>query len=140
MQVMDFKALAATLVYGSLQIGTLLLFPAAAIHRWRSGGRRHLAFTAAFAIAVIIAAALLLASEAFGNRLSANHGYLPVATRLIIVFILTFGLPVLAVTSVMPLIPRQESSMKSYALALAAAVVAWAAGLLLSIHLRPLLP
>jgi hypothetical protein len=136
---MNSEALVATLLHAFLQLTVLLAFPFVAVRNWRVGGWRHLAFAAVGAFAIIFAVALALVSEFFGNRLSSRYGYVHVAAQVVTIFMITLGLPVLVVTSVVPSIPRQLSMTVHYCVALAAGGAAWAAAVFLSVYLMPLL-
>jgi hypothetical protein len=135
---MNYEGLVATLLYASLQLIVLLAFPVVAVRNWRTGGWRYLAFTTVAAFAIIFAISLALASEFFGNRLSSTHGYIHIAIRVLTTFMITLGLPVLVVTVVVQLIPRQRSTIIDYGVALGAGMAAWVAGMFLSVYLTPL--
>ena len=135
---MNYEALIATLLHSFLHVIVLLVFPIVAVRKWRAGGLRHLAVATVGAFAIILAAALALASEFFGNRLSSTYGYVHVATQVVTIFMITLGLPVLVVTSLVPAIPRQGSTIMHYCVALAAGVAAWVAAVFLSVYLMPL--
>ena len=136
---MNYEALFATLLYAFLHLIVLLGFPVVALRNWRASGSRHLAFTTLGVFAIILATALALASEFFGNRLTSTHGYVHVATRVVTTFMITLGLPVVVVTAVVRRIPRHRSLLIDYAVALAAGVAAWGAAMFLSVYLTQLI-
>lgn len=128
-------ALAVTLLHAVLQAGAVILFPALALRTWRSHGRRDLLLVTGAAVAVVVAAALALASDAFGNRLSATHGYADIASRLLMMYMLTLGLPMVTVAAVIQVLPRGQTFVKSYLLAVAVSIGVWIAGIVMSVFL-----
>ena len=136
---MDSTALAGTLLHALVYGSALLLFPFVALRMWHAGGRRALALTTAGALAVLILGGLAMASDLFGNRLSATRGYGEVASRLLVLLMLTLGLPMITIASVIHAMPRSQPSASQYGIAVAVSIVTWAAGVFASIHLMPLL-
>jgi hypothetical protein len=106
----------------------ILLFPALAIQAWRGDGVR-LGAVAVGALAVIVVAAMVAASARFGNALSAQQGYGHTLLRILPVFGLTLGLPVLSATATIAVLGRRTSRRwLVYVAGIAAAMVAWVAG------------
>jgi hypothetical protein len=134
------NALFVTLLHGLLQASILILFPALALRGWRTGGSRNLVFAATGGLAVIAVVALTMASEWFGNRLSSTYGYPHIASRILILYMITLGLPVLTVASVIRAWqPAARGFAKPYSVVLATSLVAWAGAVILSIYVMPFL-
>ena len=106
-------------------------FPAVALFALRRGGSRLLAVVTCLVLAIIVATGLALASPLFGNALAAERGYAPVAIQVVAFLLLTAGLPVLCAAAALgALAHRPLHTGVRYAIAVAAALLGFAAGVL----------
>ena len=119
-----------------LRVVCLLLFPALAVWAWRAGGARRLWALAGAAVGAIFLFAAFAASAAGGNALVATHGYGYTAPGSFLLHGLTLGLPMVAASLVVQGAARRIGSRAGlYALGLAAALLAWVAGIVAAVAL-----
>jgi len=83
-----------------LLVSILAVFPALAVRAWRTGGSRKLGLVTAVGMAIIAVVAVTMGAEVFGNRLSTRYGYANVASRILILYMITLGLPLLTMAAV----------------------------------------
>jgi hypothetical protein len=112
-----------TILHWLLQIGTLLIFPALAIWASRRGAAR-LRLATAISLSLIIFFALVTASARFGNRLAPTYGYGYTAARVVVLFGLTLGLPVLA-TALTVHLRQAAPGWVAYATGVGVAALTW---------------
>jgi hypothetical protein len=110
----------------------ILVFPAWAVHAWRRRGMRGLALLAAGALCLIALTALVLASEAAGNRVAATDGYAAALGRVLPVVTLAGAAPVLAVAAAVPSAGARVHPRLLYAVAVAAALLSVVLGALIA--------
>jgi hypothetical protein len=121
-------------------VSVLAGFPALAVRAWPTGGSRKLALVTAAGLIIIAVAALTMGSETFGNRLSARYGYANVASRILILYMITLGLPLLTMAAVIrALQPATGAFTKPYVIAVGAGLVTWAIATIISVYVMPLL-
>jgi hypothetical protein len=118
-------------VIGLLEIAVVIVFPAVALLAMRGGGRRRLALITAITLAIIVAGALVMSSARFGNALAADRGYASVAGRVVLVLLLTAGLPVLSAAVALGALARRTLQPGTrYAIAVVAAAFGLGGGVL----------
>jgi hypothetical protein len=110
----------------------ILVFPAWAVRAWRRRGMRGLALLAAGALCLITLAALVLASEAAGNRVAASDGYAAALGRVLPVVTLAGAAPVLAAAAAVPAADTRVHPRLLYAIAVTAALLAVVLGALVA--------
>jgi len=107
-----------------LEIAVVLVFPAMAVRVWRRSGARGLSRLTIGALCLLALAALVLASETAGNQLAATEGYITAAGRLLALFTLAAGAPVLAAAYAVPAVAARVDPRLLYAVAVLAALAA----------------
>ena len=131
--------LVATAVHGLLLMASLLVFPAVAIVLWRKHQAKGLLTAVAAAILIIGVVAAALASELLGNRLSGTAGFAYVASRTVIVYEFTLGLPILVSAIVIRLLNPVRQFILPYAIAVLVTVIANVVAAIGAAYLMPLL-
>lgn len=121
-------------------MSVLAVFPALALRAWRTGGSRKLGLVTVVGLTIIAVVALTMGAEVFGNRLSARYGYANVASRILILYMITLGLPLLTMAAVIrALQPAAGELAKPYVVVVGAGLVTWALATILSVYVMPLL-
>ena len=72
-----------------------IAFPPLALWARRTGGTHRLIGIAGGSLAMVVALALAMASPALGNRLAGPEGYWGVAPRIVLLGLLSAGLPLI---------------------------------------------
>jgi hypothetical protein len=122
-----------------VQVGTVFAFPALALRALRSGGPRRLRVATIAALGAIGIFAMAAASAPFGNRLSTPYGYADTASRALIIYGLTLGLPVLGSSGTIRVLGgRFTALLWPYTAAVIAAGFGWVAGVVLATWMLPL--
>ncbi len=128
-----------TIIHLLMQVASLVGFPYLALWSVRRGGRSRLALSAGLAMTVVIAVALTVATARFGNRLAALYGYGYTFPRVLVLYGLSFGLPILSATFVAIFTPgKQEIPWGMYLAVQLAAVMSWVVGVVVAAWLLPL--
>ena len=118
----------------ALNVVVVLLFPAAAVWAWRSGGVRRLGVVTSIALIVLVTGALAAASPWFGNRLAGIDGFSRTAFRTLLLFGLTAGLPLVGAALIAGGVGTVVTRpLASYIAAMVTALVLWVVGTLLAV-------
>jgi hypothetical protein len=122
-------ALIVTWLHLSLQAATILLFPAVALMARHAGGPGRIWRAAGLAMSVILLFAAVVASPSGGNALASTYGYGYTASRAMLLYGLTLGLPVISSSCIVHVFgDRLRSRPGLYVLGVVCAVLAWAVG------------
>jgi hypothetical protein len=122
-----------------LQVGSVFAFPALGLRALRAGGPRRLRAVTAAALGLVAVFALAAAWTPFGNRVSTAYGYADTATRALLLYGLTLGLPVLGASGTIRVLGgRFVAMLWPYAFAVIAAGFGWVAGVVLATWMLPL--
>ena len=114
----------------ALRVGVILVFPAVAVRTWRAGGSSRLGRAAAIAVAVILVAAVYVATPASGNALARTRGYGYTVPASLLLHGLTLCLPVVMTAGIVRLLaPRLSSALALYGLGVLMAGLTWIAGI-----------
>ena len=117
-----------------IEAAVVLVFPAWAVRVWKRSGMRGLSRLTAGALCLLALAALVLASEAAGNRVAASEGYATAAGRLLAVVTLAAAAPILASSAAVPAAAPRVDPRLLYPIAVTAALVAVVIGALLAMY------
>jgi hypothetical protein len=122
-------ALGVTLLHLSLQAFSILLFPVVVLRARHAGGPRRLWWATGLGMSVILLFAAAVASPSAGNALAPTYGYGHIASRALLVYGLTLGLPVISSGFVVHAFGNRIRSQRwLYALSVVCAVLAWVVG------------
>lgn len=123
-------ALVVTVLELALRIGVILVFPGVALHAWRTGRASRLWRAGAIAMAVIVVAAVYVATPASGNALALSRGYGYTVPASLVLHGLTLCLPVATTAVIVRLVaPRLASALALYGLGVLTAGLTWIAGI-----------
>jgi hypothetical protein len=115
----------------------LLVFPALALWALRRAGPRALVWTTAAAAGAVVLFSFAAASERFGNRLVATHGYGPILLQILLVFGLTYILPIAASATAIRLLERSRlGDIVTVVGGYAVLMLTWLLGILLHLAIR----
>lgn len=115
----------------------LLLFPAIALWALRRAGPRALIWTTTAGAGAVVLFAFAAASERFGNRLAATHGYGPILLQILLVFSLTYLLPIAATAVTIRLLERNRlGGILTVVAGYAVLMLTWLLGILLHLAIR----
>lgn len=122
--------LLVTVLELALRVGVILVFPALAVRAWRDGGAARLWRVGAIAVAVILVAAVYVATPASGNALARTRGYGYTVPASLLLHGLTLCLPVVMTAAIVRLLaPRLSSGLALYGLGVLMAGLTWIAGI-----------
>ncbi|HEX7217492.1 MAG TPA: hypothetical protein VF578_25025 [Methylomirabilota bacterium] len=122
--------LLVTVLELALRVGVILVFPALAVRAWRAGGAARLWRVGAIAVAVILVAAVYVATPASGNALARTRGYGYTVPASLLLHGLTLCLPVVMTAAIVRLLaPRLSSGLALYGLGVLMAGLTWIAGI-----------
>jgi hypothetical protein len=114
----------------ALRVGVIVVFPALAVGAWRTGGAARLWRAGAIAVAVVLVAAVYVATPASGNALARTRGYGYTVPASLLLHGLTLCLPVVMTAAVVRLVaPRLSSGLALYGLGVLMAGLTWIAGI-----------
>ena len=111
------------------------LFPALALRAMRIGGTASLWRTTGLGVGLILLLALILATPWAGNALAPSYGYGDTAPRALLLFGLTFGLPLIAAACATHVFGGIRVRWGVYAAGVFCAIVAWAVGVWLAVRI-----
>lgn len=119
-----------------LQVAIIVLFPVLAIRTRRGEGSGLLWRVTAMGVGLILLLAAVAASPSAGNAIAPTYGYGYTAPRVMLLFGLTLGLPLVSVAvAVHVLADSIRSQLGLYAIAVICAGLAWFVGVLASIRI-----
>jgi hypothetical protein len=122
-------ALSVTLLHLALQVASIFLFPLLALRARDTGGPGWLWRATGLGTGAILLFAAVVASPAAGNALAATYGYGHIASRAMLLYGLTLGLPVISASFVVHTLgARRRSQPGLYVLSVVCAVSAWVVG------------
>ena len=128
--------LVVTVLELALRFAVILVFPAVAVRAWRAGGAARLRRAAAIAVAVILVAAVYVATPASGNALARTRGYGYTVPASLLLHGLTLALPVVMTAAIVRLLaPRLSSSLALYGFGVLMAGLTWIAGIGMALSL-----
>jgi hypothetical protein len=122
--------LLVTVLELALRAGVIVVFPALAVRAWRTGGAARLWRAGAIAVAVVLVAAVYVATPASGNALARTRGYGYTVPASLLLHGLTMCLPIVMTAAVVRLLaPRLSSGLALYGLGVLMAGLTWIAGI-----------
>ncbi len=122
--------LLVTVLELALRVGVIVVFPALAVRAWRTGGAARLWRAGAIAVAVVLVAAVYVATPARGNALARTRGYGYTVPASLMLQGLTLCLPVVMTAAVVRLMAlRLSSGLALYGLGVLMAGLTWIAGI-----------
>ena len=122
-------ALGVSMVHLALQAASILLFPVLALRAKDAGGSGQLWRATGLGMGVIVLFAAVVATPAAGNVLAPTYGYVYIASRAMLLYGLTLGLPLISTSFVVHTFgARRRSQPGLYVLSVVCAVLAWAVG------------
>ena len=110
----------------------VVLFPALALRAMQTGGPASLWRTTGLGVGLILLLALVSAAPWAGNVLAPTYGYGYTAPRTLLLFGLTFGLPLISAAFATHVFARIRVKLGVYAAGVICAVLAWIFGVLLA--------
>jgi hypothetical protein len=119
-----------SIVRYALTAGVLFGFPAAALWALRTGGRRRLVLMALATFGLVSACSLLVASPRLDNALVSADGHAQTAAMGVLLFVITFGLPLVTTALATLVFARDKLPFWAvYAATVGAAAFGWIAGI-----------
>jgi hypothetical protein len=122
-------ALGVTLLHLALQAASIFLFPLLALRTRDAGGPGSVWRATALGMSVILLFAAVVASPAAGNALASTYGYGHIASRAMLLYVLTLGLPIISTSLIVHTFGGPRRSQPGlYVLSVVSAVLAWVVG------------